>query len=927
MPMPMSEKYFAFISYSSEQGDWVARLQQNLERCLDHYARKVDPGAPRRVFLDQVDLRSGRSWMDQLQEAVEQSDRLILVMSPEAVASDWVRLEWQSFLSTRPKDLFPVRLAAATLPAFLRTIQWLDFSDAEGSEYRQRLTELFGDLLGRSRRDPPPMPQELVLHSPLYSSDAARDLAQALEVAYRQRAETLAEGGDVAPLNETIVDLKRQLRSGPQLEAGDFLLDGRFHLSEKIGKGGFATVWKAYDRQRHCLVAVKVLHSQYSDDKRRRDRFFRGARQMAELRHPGIVEVVEAECDDGGYHFFVMEYVTGGDFRQAVLAGRLTVAERLQAVLQVGEALSFAHGRGVIHRDVKPANILLAMDGRAKLTDFDLVRAADTTGGTRTGMMGTMLFAAPEAMFDGKEAAEPADVYGLGMTAVFALYGADLPRDAHYGLESFLSRLEVPPPVLSVLGKALARETSRRWSSMTDFCAALQRALEAMDGKIVGIPVVTPAQVAASVVMASQTAVGRKKPRAETRVAAVHPRADSAKARLRRPGRVWVSLGVSAVFLLALILFVQDKGGLHQPLSEPASVDGQSPMGSENEGELEVGPPAVEDPAPADLDAEAPTPLKEGGEPETAPERVESPSNATSRQETQSLVAEDKVGKKSETTPPKSSPVVDSASTPGDKAESPDEVTPKTGSAELPSHCAAASKLTGIELVPVPGGEYTLGAEDLDDDSKPVHQVKLSPFWIGKHPVTHAQYRRFVEAIGHRQPASWNAERFNGAQQPVVGVSWTDAQAYVEWAGFELPSEAQWEAAARGTDERRYPWGDAAPTQELADFGKDYGSDGPDGVGRHPRGKGPFDAEDQAGGVWEWCRDAWDENAYQGRDGRLDPVVEASSESEATRRVLRGGSWAIVARGLPGAIRSGSGAGDRYQDIGFRVVCGSVPEP
>lgn len=206
--------------------------------------------------LGQVDLRSGKSWVNQLQEAVDQSDRLILVMSPEAVASDWVQLEWQSFLTTRPNDLFPVRLADAKLPAFLRTIQWLDFSDADGEPYRQRLAEHFGDLVGLSRRIPPPLPDELELTAapgPSFASDETRELSKALETAYRERAETVASGGDVAALNETIVGIKRRLRSGPQLQAGDFLLDGRFQLLAQVGKGGFATVWQDEPTVGRCV--------------------------------------------------------------------------------------------------------------------------------------------------------------------------------------------------------------------------------------------------------------------------------------------------------------------------------------------------------------------------------------------------------------------------------------------------------------------------------------------------------------------------------------------------------------------------------------------------------------------------------------------------------------------------------------------------
>ena len=754
IPLHMSDRYFAFISYANAHRKWVASLQKDLERCLDHYARTVDPNISRRVFLDQVDLQSGRTWIDQFQEAVEKSERLILVVSPEALESDWVQVEWQSFFTRRPKDVFPVLIADVELPAFLDPIQWIDFTGLEGAEYDERLTQLFGDLLRQSRRDPPPMPDGLGPRSveppePSFDSDATRDLALALKAAYRQRAETQASGGDVTELNETIVGIKRELRSGPQLQAGDFLDDDRFELLDRIGKGGFATVWKAYDHEQHSVVAVKVLHSQYSEDKSRRDRFFRGARHMAKLRHRGIVSVVEAECEDGGYHFFVMEYVAGGDFCQAVLDGGLSIEERLGVVLEVGEALHYAHAQGIVHRDVKPANILLGLEGHPKLTDFDLVRAADTTGGTRTAMLGTILYAAPEAMLDGKQAAEPADVYGLGMTAIFAVHGADLPATALWELPALVDGLKVDAGCREVLGSAVSRELSSRSGSIASFCEGLRQAL--------------------------------RPPKIERKKSTPVTRRVPAPQQLSRPG---------------------------------------------------------------------------------IRERVH--------------------------------------------------------------------ERDGSVLVSVPGGVYTLGADDLGlESSEPVHRVELSAFEIGKHPVTNEQYSRFLESTGHQEPRFWSNGRFNAAGLPVVGVSWADAVAYTRWAGLWLPSEAQWEAAARGLQGLKYPWGDEAPTSERADYGKDWEKDRPDIVGSHPSGAGPFGAEDQSGGVWEWCLDVWDSRAFVERNTQRDlviPLLESPDELSAIR-VVRGGSWVSGVGHLPAAFRGRNRAGDRDRSLGFRVVCGSAPEP
>ena len=306
-------------------------------------------------------------------------------------------------------------------------------------------------------------------------------LAEALGTAYQRREELLASGQDASAVDAEILDLKRRRRAGPQLKAGDFLLDGRFRLLDRLGDGGFATIWKSLDRRRHELVAIKVLHGQYADDRTRRERFFRGARQMAKLHHPGIVRVLEERLEDEGYFFFVMEYLLGGDFHQAVLHNRISRADRLVAIAVVGEALQYAHEQGVIHRDIKPTNIVLDQHQHPKLTDFDLVRALDTTGGTRTGPLGSWVYAAPELMDRPQDAGAPADVYGLGMTAVFALYSADLPYAVVRDAVGFVQTLDASPAIKQVLQQAIHWDWKERYPSVSEFSQALRLAVLASE--------------------------------------------------------------------------------------------------------------------------------------------------------------------------------------------------------------------------------------------------------------------------------------------------------------------------------------------------------------------------------------------------------------------------------------------------------------
>ena len=200
-----------------------------------------------------------------------------------------------------------------------------------------------------------------------------------LKALYRERADLLVEGRDTAAVDGRIAEAKRRLRRGRELNPGD-VLAGRYELVRWIGQGGFATVWQAYDEKRQRHVALKVLHAQHAHDQSRRERFFRGAQRMAELEHEGITKVFERQGHDGEFHYFSMEYIPGGNLEQRVLGGQLSPDGILEITRRVGEALAHAHSRGMVHRDVKPANVLLDRSGAPKLVDFDLCRPAIPPG-------------------------------------------------------------------------------------------------------------------------------------------------------------------------------------------------------------------------------------------------------------------------------------------------------------------------------------------------------------------------------------------------------------------------------------------------------------------------------------------------------------------------------------------------------------------
>ncbi len=240
----------------------------------------------------------------------------------------------------------------------------------------------------------------------------------------------------------------------------------------------------------------------------------------------------------------------------------------------------------------------------------------------------------------------------------------------------------------------------------------------------------------------------------------------------------------------------------------------------------------------------------------------------------------------------------------------------------------------GAVMVYVPAGEFIMGSADSDSqagsDEKPQHRVNLAGYWIDRTEVTNAQYRKFVDAGGYNQkqywteagwawkqqnnvtaPGCWGDSNLNQAQQPVVCVSWYEATAYARWAGGRLPTEAEWEKAARGTDGRIYPWGNEAPDCQRANYYGCVGGLAP--VGSYANGLSPYGAYDLAGNVWEWVSSKYGSYPYRSDDGRED-------QSSTDGCVLRGGSWGNEARNVRSADRLRSGPGSRFNDVGFRVA-------
>lgn len=227
----------------------------------------------------------------------------------------------------------------------------------------------------------------------------------------------------------------------------------------------------------------------------------------------------------------------------------------------------------------------------------------------------------------------------------------------------------------------------------------------------------------------------------------------------------------------------------------------------------------------------------------------------------------------------------------------------------------------GAVYVYVPAGPFIMGSGEEDpkalDSEKPQQAaLDLDSFWIMRTEVTNAQYARCVEAGVCTEPGSLNWNDPDYGEHPVAYVEWYQANAYAQWVGGRLPSEAEWEKACRGTDGRLYPWGNEPPTSELANFNDNIGDTTP--VGSYPAGASPYGLLDMAGNIWEWTSSKYADYPYDPNDGRED-------QDRMSERVLRGGSLDLSENGIRCAFRYYSFPVFRGGVFAFRVVSTVLP--
>jgi formylglycine-generating enzyme required for sulfatase activity len=259
---------------------------------------------------------------------------------------------------------------------------------------------------------------------------------------------------------------------------------------------------------------------------------------------------------------------------------------------------------------------------------------------------------------------------------------------------------------------------------------------------------------------------------------------------------------------------------------------------------------------------------------------------------------------------------------PVEKMRHPANGSPAVKATALPQPPATITGKDGAPMVLVPAGEFTMGSEQGDDDEQPVHRVVLDRFYLDTFEVTNGRFAKFVEAIQSEPPWGFADQETPvvQAERPVRWVNWLEATGYCLWAGKRLPTEAEWEKAARGTDGRTYPWGNDPPTAAHAVFGLKEGDETVSPIGNRNPGSSPYGVHDLAGNLYEWVTD-WYDDAFYTQHSPSNP----RGPGEGTTKVQRGGSYINSPYRLRSAFRTKGDPTEHDPHVGFRCAQDAPP--
>ena len=694
-----------------------------------------------------------------------------------------------------------------------------------------------------------------------------------------------------------------------------YRVDGRYELGERLGKGTYGEVWRAQEWLGGDYigdVALKLCEAEQAD---LRQRLVREAQAMAQLAHPQLVAYRGCGLLEDRLFYLVMELADTSLEALLRTEGPQNTEVVAACIRDAARALAHIHGRNAVHRDVKPAN-LLRVGGQWKLGDMGLARAVSGQMQTASGAWGSPIYMAPEQAAGHTDRAS--DVYALGVTAQEALAGV-LPYSASTPLELAAMMASTPP--------MLAADLEPPW----DVLIPLMLSREPSDRPTAEVVVQTLKDGAAGVNQAARR-MGRPASPPQVRPRGPlppHPTPDSSRDAQPPTQQARGTLAESQFRLTARAVLVE---GALTDSKRQELVEAARDLGLSSEQATRIA--------------------REEQERQRGTYRGVPSSGASAPAPIDKLASH--LGNRG--------PRFGAGMTPSRLGWGPDDQPHPSEFVVNPADLA--------EMVWVPAGSFRMGSTDTEIDAlwgvrgwegdarqwtrheQPAHKAVISRgLWLYRHTVTNGQYGRFLEQA-KRHPHPWWSEFRDHQRLPVNLVTWSDGVAYAKWAGGALPTEAQWEYAARGPQNRLFPWGNewdrtkcACPEfhaqralssvvaweawHQSIGARKDGGAWSFDGnivlkhlceVGSFPQGASWCGALDMSGNVWEWCAD------WYGADWYRNPSThDPTGPSTGDARVMRGGSWYDNVVSCRSAARDADTPIRRDADLGLRVAVPLAP--
>jgi serine/threonine protein kinase/formylglycine-generating enzyme required for sulfatase activity len=686
---------------------------------------------------------------------------------------------------------------------------------------------------------------------------------------------------------------------------------GQYQLRELLGSGGMGAVYRAYQMSLKREVAVKVLPSNLVGEPGYFERFTREAEIAASLEHPHIVPVYDYGTQ-GKISFVVMRRLTGGSLADRLKQGKQpSLGETASLLTQLASALDYAHSQDVVHRDIKPNNVMFDNHGSAYLVDFGIAKLlTSATQLTGTGMViGTPPYIAPE-LWRGEEASPASDQYALAAMAYLLVTGNppfeattapgmmykhlnEMPTPAH------TRRTGTPEAVTMILERGLAKDPAARFPTITALAQTFEGAVQGVEG--------TPTQFFNAPPRPKRTPEGRAASQAPTAVTVPPPSLSSGGRAAPRSARPIIALAAVLVIAAAgaILILGQNRSGAPSPKETPSEI-AAAPAGL-----------LSDTPAPASsLTQSAPPPVSETPAPTQTP-LVPSDTPQPSAVPSATIDVLAQVWRPYTLTAESWTPTPNLTAT-FDQLETAAAATVAAGN-QIATQAAIASipvahnadwtpiiqDINFATMVLVPEGCFEMGNDPdaIDGTADGGHICFDQPFWIDRTEVTNSQFRYFGGV-------AVNSSYLMTAGRPREQITWAEARDYCALRGARLPTEAEWEYAARGPDDWFFPWGnDFNPANAV--WNTNHTAD----VGGLRSGASWVGALDMSGNVWEWVSSANDPYPYNANDGRED------SSRTNVKHVLRGGSWFGSAPiFLRAATRSTNGPGFRFNSIGVRCA-------